>query len=246
MVTWADAVIYGKAGGGKTTLAATWPKPILFMDFKEKGTDSIKNVKGVDVIPIESWSQIEDIYWLLKKKKKYKTIVWDTVTGAQAIGIREIITEHEQDVEPGEEGFWGSMPRRMWGKVSSKMTSIITDFAELEMNVVFIAHDRIFTFEDEGDDDDEIEPQVGPRVMPSVASVMNGSVGIICSCFIREKVRTIKKGKKRITKKKAQYCIRIGPHAYYITKVRKPIEREIPQVMLNPTYDKIKDLRNVD
>ena len=36
-----SALFYGRSGTGKTTLSATFPKPLLILDIAEKGTDSI-------------------------------------------------------------------------------------------------------------------------------------------------------------------------------------------------------------
>ncbi len=60
-------LVYGRSGTGKDDFGGTWPKPILLLDIKEKGTDSIKNVDGVKVLPLTEWDEFEQVYWLLKK-----------------------------------------------------------------------------------------------------------------------------------------------------------------------------------
>ena len=39
-------LLYGRSGTGKTTIAASFPTPLLLLDIREKGTDSVANVKG--------------------------------------------------------------------------------------------------------------------------------------------------------------------------------------------------------
>ena len=53
--------IYGRSGTGKTTLAGTFPKPVLVLDINDKGVGSIADVKDVYVMEIESIEDIEDV-----------------------------------------------------------------------------------------------------------------------------------------------------------------------------------------
>jgi ATP-dependent phosphoenolpyruvate carboxykinase len=47
-------VFYGQSGTGKTTLAATFPGPILLCDIKDRGTDSVVGVEDLDVMEVET------------------------------------------------------------------------------------------------------------------------------------------------------------------------------------------------
>ncbi len=243
-------VLYGKAGKGKTTLACSFPKPILLLDIKERGTDSVRDIKGLKVLRPESWEDVEMAYWLLKDgDHKFKTFIWDTASNLQRLLIEKVTQEHNIDGEPG---WWGTMTKRDWGRVSAPLNHAIDDWRNLPMNGVFIAHDRIFAGieGDDEEDEDVIEPSVGPNLIPSVVTTLNAAVGIIGNTFIREKTRHISIGKgkkkKKKTKKEIQYCLRIGPHAYYTTKMRNPKSIEVPQVIVDPTYQKIKDLMTGD
>ena len=67
-------VIYGRSGVGKTTFAATFPKPILLVDIRDKGTASIAEHKGIDVMQLDDWEDVEKLYFMLKHEpRKYKT-----------------------------------------------------------------------------------------------------------------------------------------------------------------------------
>ena len=70
VVNYVTSLFYGRSGTGKTTLAATYPKKILVMDFRDKGTDSIRDIDGIDILEIETWDDVEDTYWALKKEPK--------------------------------------------------------------------------------------------------------------------------------------------------------------------------------
>ncbi len=232
-------VLYGKAGTGKTTLAATFPGPILFIDCSEKGTDSVRDVENVDVLRAESWDEIDDLYWFLKKEKHgYKTVVVDTMSQAQDLRILKVHQDKGQEIERGQLGNWGSMKKQDWGTVSSALKTFVISMRDLpNINVIFIAHDRVFGGEEE-EDETVIQPSVGPRLMPSVATVMNGAVSIIANTFIRETTTRRKVGRrgKMVTDSKIEYCLRIGPNAYYTTKIRKPRSVELPDVIADPSY----------
>lgn len=244
-------VLYGRAGTGKTTLAASFPKPILFLDFKERGTDSVRDVKGVFVKRVTTSQAVEDIYWAFMKgkaldpktKKPYKTIVWDATSQLQQTVIKEVMEAKGETLSEGEVGNWGTMHKQDWGKVATRMRELIYNYRDLEgINVVFIAHDRVSGNDDEDTEEGRIEPSVGPAVSPSVAGALNAAVSIIGNTFIREKqvaIGKFKRGEAKKTKRVVKYCLRVGPHAAYITKIRKPKDIEVPAVIEDPSYDEL-------
>lgn len=223
-------LLYGRSGTGKTTISATFPKPLYLLDVREKGTDSIANVEGVDVSQIEEWEQFEDIYWWLEKGGHgYQTVVIDQITQLQDLAISKCMDDGKK--EAGD-----VISKRIWGQSAGMMKTWLLNYRDLidkGVNIVFIAHDR----SDGGseDADDQIDPSVGARVMPSVASFVNGSVKFIGNTFIRETSEIV--GNKR--KRRAEYGMRIGPHALYTTKTRSPVGFKAPEVLMNPSYDSI-------
>lgn len=235
-----QVVLYGKAGTGKTTLAATFPKPVLFIDCSEKGTDSVRDVEEVDVLRAESWEDVDHAYWFLKKDDhNYKTVVVDTMSQAQDLRIQKVMEDKGKSISVGSEGQWGSMARKDWGTVSAALKSFIISMRDLpNVNVIFVAHDRVFGGEEE-EDESVIAPSVGPRLMPSVATTLNGAVSIIGNTFIRETVSKKRVGKRVREERKIEYCLRIGPNAYYVTKIRKPRRRQLPDVIADPSYDSL-------
>lgn len=230
------ALFYGRAGSGKTTLACTFPGPVLVLDVREKGTDSVVGVPGVDSLPIENWDEFEQVYWFLKSgNHKYKTVVVDAVTGLQDLAITNSLEKAGKSD--------GIISKQMWGSAAGKLKSWIMDYRDLvdeKLHVVFLAHDR--TSDGEEGDDGEITPSVGPRVMPSVASILNASVKMAGNTFVRE--TSTKVGLK--VKRDTQYCLRIGPHAYYFTKIRQPKGSFTPDIVEDPSYDKLVSLMKGD
>ena len=223
-------LVYGRSGTGKTTFAGSFPKPALLLDIREKGTDSIANQEGVDVVSIEKWSELEEIFWYLKSgegKTKYKSVILDQVSSMQDLAMTHAMVEEGKEV----------MSQRLWGVVSGLMKTWLLNYRDLVedgMNVLFIAHDRASKGES-GEDDDSIDPQVGARLMPSVAGMLNGATKVIGNTYVREvflEDRT----------RKVEYCMRLGPHAYYVTKMRNPLGTECPESITDPRYDQIMSL----
>lgn len=224
---------YGASGTGKTTFVASCPRPTLILDPGEKGTASIKKQADVDYLSIEKWEDLEAIYWFLDAgNHKYKTVCIDTVTRLQDLAMAH--------VNPDE----GPMGKNKWGELSSLMKSWLVLFRDLPMHVVFCAQDR----ETETDMEDEgtIMPEVGAALMPSVAKTLNAAVDVIGNTFVREYEKTVIDPKTKATKTKtvAEYCMRLGPHARYRTKIRVDGGGPIPRFIANPTFEKIVTIQN--
>lgn len=233
--------IYGRSGAGKTTFASTFPKPILFLDIKDRGTDSIADVPKVDVMAVETWDDIEDVYWYLKENpNKYKTVVFDTVSQLQQLCTLHVLANNKK--ASSRAGDWGSMTRREWGDASAMMKEKITSFRDLPFDTVFIAQEKTSVEDDADTDETLLVPEVGPAVMKSVAGHLNASVSIIGHSFIRlHRTKREVRGKK-VTKEETRFCLRIGPNPIYTTKIRKPKSVEPPAYIEDPTYDDVVDI----
>lgn len=228
-------MVYGRSGTGKTHFGSTFPKPILFIDTNERGTETIAQEEDIDVVRVTEWTEIDELYWALLNKETevdYKSIVIDQVSNLQDIGMAEVLRK-------GRKGRDETFTQRNWGQLSGMLKQFISDFRDLSdhYNLLLIAHERV---NDGGDEDeDSIEPSIGARVMPSVSSFLDGAVDAIGSTFIKERWETEDKEEVR----HVDYCMRIGPHAFYSTKIRRPVAAgAIPELIVNPTFKKIKDL----
>lgn len=231
-------VVYGRSGTGKTTLAASFPQPALILDVKDRGTDSVSDVTDLKVLYITNWDDFEDAYYALLENKHYKTVIIDTVSQLQDIAIQHVTGGGKKD------GNWGSMTKQDWGEVASLLKTWLIRYRDLGINVVYIAQDRVFNVEEE--DENQIAPEIGPRIMPSVAAVLNAGVDIITHTFIRENKVVKVVNNKRIEKRTLEFAARVGPHITYVTKIRKPKDVIPPSFVSNPTYDKIISLIKVD
>lgn len=238
-------VFYGRSGSGKTTLSLSFPGKILLLDIKDRGTDSVADIPSSEAVgmSVESWEDFEMVYYyLLKNPEEYATIVLDTMSQLQQLCVEHVIGSRKSGSKAL--GEWGTLTKGDWGDVSSLMKQWITQYRDLQdigIEVVFIAQDRVFNMEDE-DPDTMLTPEVGPRLTPSVASHLNAAVSVIGYTFIREKtlIKEVKGKKKEI--KRTEYCLRIGPNPVFVTKARKPKHLQLPDVIVDPTYDSIIDI----
>lgn len=242
-----SAALYGRSGTGKTTLAASWPKPILYLNIRDNGEESISDVEGIDVVDIESSEDLlEQILWLHKKASKgklvYKTVILDTMSQLQTLLVEEMGATKK--IPKGKRaGDFGVLHRQDWGKISGDLIKVIMDIRGLPVNSVFIAQERVFNAGDEEDDGiDQLAPEVGTKLMPSVNKDLCASVNIVANTFIRIKVTKKKSDGKTEKTIKKQFCLRLGPNEVYTTKVRKPKGIEAPDYIIDPTYRKIIDI----
>ena len=232
--------VYGRSGAGKTTFAASFPKPILLLDVRDQGTDSVSDHEDMYAKDIDSIADLEDAFYYLKERPvEYKSVIIDTVTQLQQLFMEEVVGAKKKRV-----GDWGSMSRREFGDVAAMMKEWILNYRNLTANgleVLFIAQERTSTNEEENPDN-MVTPEVGPHVMPSVAIALNASVSIIGNSFIRMKSRKIKTPNKQLIKTTASYCMRVGANPVYVTKIRKPKDIEVPAFIENPTYNDVIQL----
>ena len=230
------ALFYGRSGTGKTTLYSTFPKPSLLLDFSDRGTDSIMDVEGIDYLSMDDWDDVPETFYALEKQAKYKSLCLDTVAGMQRLAIDKVREEHKIDITT-------ALNRKNWGEVSGMLNTWLLNYRDLEMNVVFLAPDKVKHATEDDDEnlvgeDDRIDPEVGPALIPSVALNLNAAVKIIGNTYIQQK--TVIKGGKQVDV--THYMLRLGPHPYYITKVRSPKSFKIPPAIANPSYSKIQKI----
>lgn len=226
--------LYGRSGTGKTTIAATGPKPMLFIDVKDKGDESAKSpgIKRGDigVIELEGFDDIYDIYdYVVDHKEKYNggSVVLDHLTALQEICKDKVKTDEGKS----------KMSQQMFGFVASYMNEVISLFKNLSdygITPIFLVQDRLESGEGEGED--QLTPEVGPGVMPSVSKILCSASRVIGHTYIQE---AIEKTSDLKVHRSIEYRLRLGPNPYYVTKVTKPKSYYCPPYLVNPTYEDI-------
>lgn len=238
--------IYGRGGSGKTTLFSTFPGKKLLIDIRDEGTDSVSDVKNLDVKECYDFADVEDTYWWIKDHPKaYKSIALDTVSMLQSCLVEEVGAKNAKKGKRA--GDWGSMSQKDWGNVAALLKEWITnyrDLTKLGIHVVFIAQDRTFNMNEEDDSDGALTPEVGPGLSPSVAKTLIAAVSVVGNTFIRSRIVKKEVNGKKVEKQVTEYCLRLGPNPVYSTKVRKPRDIKAPDFIVDPDYDTILDIIN--
>ena len=228
------ALFYGKAGRGKTHVASTFPKPMLYLNiYNEEGRKTIKGIEGITVADVETWDDFLDLSMWLQKQRDYETIVLDQITSLQDLGQLWMADKHRKSIEDLF-GRWG----KFWGELSGELKTALQGYRELRdrYNIVLLAHERVFD-QDENADTNDLAPTVSARTMPSVGGFIEGACDIIGQCYIRQAKKKDEDGKLT---RVAQYCMRVGPHQSYVTKIRRPVSAgPLPEFIVNPSYRKL-------
>lgn len=237
-------LIYGQSGSGKTSVAATFPGPSLWIvasggnkpgELRTLNTAEYK--KKIKTVTLENSDELIDLIRFQAETNTYKSMVLDHVSGVQDLCTHEVTGKPV----PAQKG-WGDMTQQQYGKVGLKLKECLRDFLGLSCNRVIIGQERQF----EGKEDNEIiTPTIGVALMPSVAGWLYPSVDYVCQTFKKQKTETVTSklnGKDFTTTNKVKgvdYCLRIGPHEVYTTKFRIPRGRDLPEIILDPSYPKI-------
>lgn len=239
--------LYGQSGTGKTTLWATFPKPIIV--FVCSGGNQSGELKSLDtpeyhddihVVNIDSTDLLyEGIEYA--RQENFETAVVDHMSGLLDLCLIERLGLDQAPVQLQ----WGTATREQWGEIGIKLKEIGRAALALPNNVVLVAQQREFNTEDEGD---LLMPYVASALTPSMVGWLNPAVDYICQTFKREvmEVKKVKVGKTVTEQLKptgeVEYCLRTGPHSVYTTKFRAPKGHEVPDCIVDPDYDKIMEI----
>lgn len=224
--------LYGRPGTGKTTIACTAPKPLLLIDVKDKGTDSGKR-EGLErgditVFELEEFDEIYDIYdYIQDNPDRFKTVVIDHMTALQEMC----------HIKVQEEEGKSHMSQQMFGISAGYLKEIIGIYKSLVdqgITPIFLAQDRMES--GDGDGEDQLLPEVGPGMMPSVARNLCAASRVIGHTYQFERVDKLDGAKVR---RSIEFRLRLGPNPYYITKVTRPFGTPCPMFLVDATYQEI-------
>lgn len=205
-------LFYGRSGAGKTRLAATAPD-VLLLDINERGTKSVRRDLNPHVFPVSRWSEFNDAFWYLQSgNHEFKSVAIDGVTSLQNLCIKFVLgDEVARDASRDPD-----MPTRtVWGKVGELMKTSITNYRNLEMNVIFTALQRSRQV---GEDEDIADTIISPNCSPSIAAHLEAAVDVIGNLSTKE-VKVKRKGEDKVRTIMRRRLL-VGPSERYVTKDR--------------------------
>ena len=235
--------VYGRSGTGKTTLACTFPKPLLLAG-SEDGTQSVRNVDGVDFVMLTASSDLSVLTDYARDEGRYKTVVLDTLGGYYDLALKEVLGIEDLPATKS----WGMAKREDWMQANTQVIERLKALMGLAVdgvNVVILAQERDFTPEDRGD---LLMPFVASAATPGVVGWLNPECNYLVQTFLRQRVTEQRKkvaGKTVTIRSKTEgveYCIRTGPSPIYAVKFRLPKGTPLPDVIVDPSYQKIVNI----
>ena len=222
-------LLYGRSASGKTTLAATFPRPIAYLAVGDDGYASIEDPKGITYFKVENFTEFTIYIQELLKDKTFKTVIVDTFS----LFVNEWTLDLIKRGKGGRANGAG-LSQSDWGDLGTNVNSLIRDLKNLAVNknVVLTAHEVDDSFSGL---DSELLPEIRPNFNKSSRSYMEGMANYGIHCAVLQKEG---KDGKVITK----HIAHIAPHPYYWVKFQKPASVKLPKMLADPTYDKIMAL----
>jgi len=222
------ATIVGENGLGKTTLAATFPGPVVFIR-TEDGAQVLAGRDDVALFPVAKTSQdvLDAIHTLATENHRFKTVVLDSITQLNTIIEHEIIAADgkAKSINQAAGGYGAG-----YSAAAERHRQIREALGELSvaknMHVVFIAHSDVETI-----DLPDQDPYQRYTIRMHKKSVAHYSDNVDLVAYVKLKtfVRGDSERKKAIST--GERIITCYPTANHISKNRFGITEDIPFVL---------------
>jgi len=128
-------MVYGMGGVGKTTFAATFPKPLL-LDFENGAKYFGERGIEVDVALFKHWPTLEDKKALATAIENYETVIVDPIGEAMEKLINDTNTISGSKFRQNG----GDLTMAGWGEVKKQMRNFIKFLRDSNKNVILVAH----------------------------------------------------------------------------------------------------------
>lgn len=238
-------VIYGEQASGKTVLASTFPKPMLFLDINEGGTDSIPHEyeDEIEVISIRNFNDFDEAVTTLLdghyfdstgtevKLPEYKSVAFDTITQLEYLLKQMVMKENSKS----------SMTLQLWGKTKDTSEFMFQLFREIHEKtsacVIATAHVKAIKKEEHPEYDILL-----PSMMESAARTLCAKASHVWFTDVVYE-DTIDPTTSEVTRK-VKFVTTIDRVPYLVTKCRKPptMTGKIPLKITNLTYNRFQKM----
>jgi len=128
-------IVYGMGGVGKTTFAASFPKPLL-IDFENGAKYFGERGISVDVAQQKDWFTQEDFTQLKAAIANYDTIIVDPIGEA----MQKLMESQSINGAKYRQGGSGDLTIAGWGEVKKKMRNFVKWLRDTDKNIVIVAH----------------------------------------------------------------------------------------------------------
>ena len=219
-------VLWGKSNTGKTEVGSTWPKPQLYVQVGDDGSNTIRNKKEIMGTRADTIEKCKGILKELIKQKGagYASVFIDTFSMLTNVWIDENAVQKKK-----------KMTQQMWGDLKTETEEIIRLAYKLSLHtwVILSCHEAMDTVEGM---EEEILPDARPSTTKGARTYLEGMANYGFHTT-RLKKEIVEDG---VEKTVVKYAMHIGPNPYYWTKLQTPKEIKVPSVMVNPAFAKLK------
>ncbi len=218
-------VLWGKSGSGKTHFISTLPKPLLYIQIGDDGSNTIAGVEGIKAIRAGTIDRLKQIGEELKSDTKYASVAVDTFSMITNVWIDVNAVQKKK-----------KMTMQMWGDLKIETEELIKIYHEVAAThiVALSCHEATDTIEGM---DDEVIPDFGPNTSKGARIYIQGMANYGIH-FTKLKKTVVDKDTGE-EKDVVKYAAHLGANPYYWTKFQIDGSIKIPSTMVNPSYDKI-------
>lgn len=221
-------VLWGKSNTGKTEFGSTWPKPQLYVQVGDDGSNTIRNKKDISGLRADNLESVKGVLRELIKEKGagYRSVFVDTFSMVTNVWIDENAVKKKK-----------KMTQQMWGDLKTDTEELIRLAYKLSLYtwVILSCHEAMDSIEGM---EDEILPDARPSTTKGARTYLEGMANYGFHTT-RLKKELVEDG---VEKTVVRYAAHLGPNPYYWTKLQTPKEVKVPAVMINPSFAKLSKL----
>jgi hypothetical protein len=140
-------LLYGRNRIGKTTLACTFPKPLLLVSIEPTrtgGARSVKKVPGVKYLRLETVSRFVELSAELMDDASFKTVVIDSATSLEAVVLAEICgwEKTAELIAVGHTRPGAKVTSDQYVERSERMRKIVRPYLDFPRHLVVTANEK--------------------------------------------------------------------------------------------------------
>jgi phage nucleotide-binding protein len=228
-----NVMIYGEPGVGKTTFAATAPRPMLWLE-AEGGTHSIADTEGIDIVKVNKLADYREVLrYAHANPDAYETYVIDSMTETQASILKEIMRAVARADSDRNE----FMPQfAEWGQVTGMMREIARAFRDIPSHTVITALTR------EDRDDLTGKTRVRPRMTPALAEELPAFMDACLFMYASTPQKGEADDQGIMGDEEGVTVVRnalLQPTGKYTAKIRAPKGTKVPDFITDPTFEAV-------
>lgn len=241
-------VVYGGNRVGKTTLACTFPKPLLLVAMEPNrtgGAMSVRKVPGVTYLRLSEKDKIVRLAVELKSDNHFKTIVLDSATSLQDIVLKEIL-----DLPALPEILaWGTVSMEQYRHRSEQTREVLRPFLNLQKHVVILGKEKDHNRDKERPailDGFQQESFIATDLGGATAGWLHDACDYVCRLSIEKvlvekvlKLNTKDSVKQMVDTGKTIRKLRTTLHPNFAAGFRAASREKIPEFIDEPTFEKI-------